>query len=202
MPSPASRIVEDKRSLRARCTASRAALPEAHRRQAAIDVAGRGLAFCSAGLQRPIVSGYAAMEPELDVFPLLERLARDGFRLCLPVITPLGSPLRFRGWSPGEPLVPRKWGIREPADTAAAVEPDILLVPLLAFDRGGWRLGYGGGYYDRTIARLHGIKPVVAVGIAYDEQEIDAVPREPHDQRLDWVLTPAGPRAPFPAPAG
>ena len=71
--------------------------------------------------------------------------------------------------------------------------PDVLLVPLLAFDRNGWRLGYGGGFYDRTLAGLKARKPVIAVGIAYDELEVDAVPHESYDQRLDWVFTPSRP---------
>ena len=125
---------------------------------------------------------------------LLARLARAGYRTCLPVLTPKGHPLVFRAWAAGEPLVPRMWGIREPAPTADVVEPDVLLVPLLAFDANGWRLGYGGGYYDRTLARLRVAKTIVAIGLAFDEQELAAVPHGPFDQPLDWVLTPSGPR--------
>jgi 5-formyltetrahydrofolate cyclo-ligase len=86
------------------------------------------------------------------------------------------------------------WGIAEPKADKPQVEPDVVLVPLLAFDRRGWRLGYGGGFYDRTLAGLRRRKPIVAVGLAYDGQEVDAVPRLEYDQRLDWVLTPSGPR--------
>ena len=84
------------------------------------------------------------------------------------------------------------WGIAEPKPDKPALEPDILLVPLLAFDAAGWRLGYGGGYYDRTLRGLRARKPVVAVGIAFDEQQVDAVPHLDYDERLDWVLTPSG----------
>ena len=85
------------------------------------------------------------------------------------------------------------WGIREPLPTAPLVEPDVLLSPLLAFDARGYRLGYGGGFYDRTLARLRGIKTVVAIGLALDEQKVDAVPHADYDERVDWVLTPSGP---------
>ena len=86
-----------------------------------------------------------------------------------------------------------QWGIAEPLPDKPVLEPDVVLVPLLAFDATGYRLGYGGGFYDRTLARLRAIKPVVAVGIAYDELKVDAVPHLDYDQRLDWVLTPSGP---------
>jgi 5-formyltetrahydrofolate cyclo-ligase len=101
-------------------------------------------------------------------------------------------PLQFRRWSPGDPLRTVQWGIREPAEAAPVVEPDVLLVPLLAFDRGGHRLGYGGGYYDRTLRALRSRRPVTAVGLAFAEQEVDAVPHLDYDERLDWVLTPLG----------
>jgi 5-formyltetrahydrofolate cyclo-ligase len=87
-----------------------------------------------------------------------------------------------------------QWGISEPLPDKPVLEPDVVLVPLLAFDTQGFRLGYGGGFYDRTLARLRAIKPVVAVGIAYDELKVDAVPHRSYDERLDWVLTPSGPQ--------
>jgi 5-formyltetrahydrofolate cyclo-ligase len=85
------------------------------------------------------------------------------------------------------------WDIAEPRADQPKLEPDVLLVPLLAFDRQGWRLGYGGGFYDRTLAELRGRKAVTAVGLGYDQQQVDAVPHLAYDQRLDWVLTPSGP---------
>jgi 5-formyltetrahydrofolate cyclo-ligase len=84
------------------------------------------------------------------------------------------------------------WGIPEPRADKAVLVPDILIVPLLAFDRAGWRLGYGGGYYDRTLRDLRARKVVTAVGLAHEEQEVDAVPHLDYDQRLDWVLRPSG----------
>ena len=100
-----------------------------------------------------------------------------------------GKPLIMRAWSFGAPLRSGVWGIREPPVEAPEVFPDILLVPLLAFDRTGHRIGYGAGYYDMTIAELRAKKPVVAIGIAFAAQEIAAVPTTPRDARLDLVLT-------------
>ena len=184
-------IDERKRALRKTCSAARDAIAPDERAAAALDIAEIGLGFAAA---KPgsVVSAYSAMGSEIDPRLLVERLARDGFRAALPVVTPLGNPLVFRAWSPGERLVARTWGILEPAEDAPVVEPDVLLVPLLAFDRAGVRLGYGGGYYDRTLARLRAIKPVIAIGLAFAGQEMADVPFGPHDQRLDWVLSPAG----------
>ncbi len=193
MATSSDTIDSEKRALRARCIALRDGMAADARADAAARVAKIGLGFADVA-PRAVVSAYAAMGSEIDAFPLLTLLSPAVCRVCLPVITPLGNPLIFRAWATGDVLVPRKWGIREPADAAALVEPDVLLVPLLAFDAGGARLGYGGGYYDRTIAKLRAMKPVVAIGLAYDEQEIAAVPVEAHDQRLDWVLTPSGAR--------
>lgn len=137
-----------------------------------------------------------AMGAEADPAVLVDVLVRDGFRTCLPVVQPIGNPLVFRAWQPGEPLMARTWGIMEPAESAPLIEPDVLLVPLLAFDRAGARLGYGGGYYDRTLARLRARKTVIAIGLAFAAQELPGVPSDNHDQRLDWVLTESGPVRP------
>lgn len=185
-------IPQSKKTLRKACEACRDALPLQARVAGADAIARIGLGFAAVP-ERAVVSAYAAMGAELDPAALLHRLAGEGFRTALPVITQLGSPLMFRAWQPGDPLVPRRWGILEPDDSSPEVEPDVLLVPLLAFDRRGGRLGYGGGYYDLTLARLRAVKPVVAIGLAFAEQELDAVPLLPHDERLDWVLTPGGP---------
>ena len=123
----------------------------------------------------------------------MQRLLGEGYTLALPVMEAKGRPLVFRTWAPGEALAETMWGIREPLPTAQQVEPDVVLGPLLAFDAEGYRLGYGGGFYDRTLARLRKLKTVVAVGLAYDGQRVDAVPHVDYDERLDWVLTPNGP---------
>lgn len=187
-----------KREVRRRCSDARAALATEARDAAASSVAAFGIGFASprAGCS---VSAYAAMGAELDPAGLIARLDREHFVTCLPVTPPLGNPLVFRTWRPGEPLVERRWGIREPADDAPAIDPDLLLVPLLAFDRQGRRLGYGGGYYDRTLARLRRLKPVIAIGLAFASQEVPEVPASPHDEPLDWVLTENGPIAASPA---
>ena len=187
-----SELVVAKRALRKTSAASRDHLSVGYRADAAAQIAAIGLGFAAT---RPglVVSAYSAMGSEIDPASLVERLAAAGFRTCLPVIRPLGQPLTFRGWRPGEPLVARTWGIREPADEAPEVDPDILLIPLLAFDRHGMRLGYGGGYYDRTLSRLRSLKPITTIGLAFREQEMPEVPCGPNDQRLDWVLTGDGP---------
>jgi 5-formyltetrahydrofolate cyclo-ligase len=141
-----------------------------------------------------IVSGYYPMEGEIWPLPLMAALRAKGHSLALPVMQGKADPLLFRAWSPGDPLIPGVWGIRQPAPDRTVVHPDIALVPLLAFDARGYRLGYGGGYYDRTLRSLRAVKPVLAVGLALDELEVDAVPHLDYDERLDWVLTPSGAR--------
>ena len=157
-------------------------------------LSGHGLGFLPPLQPQTVVSAFAPLPDELRIWPLLRRLAKDGVRLALPVMQGKGNPLLFRAWMPGDAMDSGVWGIAEPKADKPAVEPDILLMPLLAFDRHGWRLGYGGGFYDRTLHGLRLRKAVVAVGLGYDEQEIEAVPHLDYDQRLDWVLTPSGPR--------
>jgi 5-formyltetrahydrofolate cyclo-ligase len=139
------------------------------------------------------VSAFSAVGDEINALPLMTVIARQKHRLCLPVMQGKGRPLLFRAWAPGDPMKTAVWGIQEPLPSAPAVDPDVLLVPLLAFDARGYRLGYGGGFYDRTLAELRARKEIVAIGLAFDEQRVDAVPRSDDDQRLDWVLTPSGP---------
>ena len=107
----------------------------------------------------------------------------------LPVVIGADQPLLFRAWTPGETLAPGVWDIPIPPETAAEVLPDVLLVPMLAFDRQGYRLGYGGGFYDRTLEKLRAFRRVWAVGVAYAAQEVEAVPRGDHDAPLDYVMT-------------
>lgn len=183
---------DEKKAARDRALALRAAAHAAHGDGAGRRLAAQGLDFLSPS-PRAVVSGFCAIRDEIDPGPLLDWLHREGFALALPVMQGRGKPLLMRSWAPGDEMGSVQWGIREPLPEKAEVWPDILLVPLLAFDRRGWRLGYGGGFYDRTIAKLSALKPITAVGIAYDELEVDAVPHESYDQRLDWVLTPSGP---------
>ena len=136
-----------------------------------------------------VVAGFMPMKSEINPLPLLRRLADAGARLALPAVAGRGKPLVMRAYAFGRPLATGVWGIREPTPDAPEVFPDILLVPLLAFDRRGHRIGYGAGYYDMTIAALRARKTVVAVGIAFATQEIAEVPATPRDARLDLVLT-------------
>jgi 5-formyltetrahydrofolate cyclo-ligase len=182
-----------KTELRRGALAQRDALPAAERMAAAQAVA-LDLPSRLAEQLRPgiIISGYSPLGSEISPLPLLRRFADAGAALALPVVAGRGQPLTMRAWSFGAPLKAGVWGIREPPPEAAEVFPDVLIVPLLAFDRSGHRIGYGAGYYDRTIARLRGMKPVVVAGIAYAMQEIPVVPATSRDARLDLVLTERG----------
>jgi 5-formyltetrahydrofolate cyclo-ligase len=180
-------ISELKSIIRKDALLRRDALPAAERAKAAEAIAAR--AFPLAIEPGQIVSGFSPLKTEINPIPLMRKLADSGAQLALPVVAGKGKPLIMRAWRFGEPLASGVWGIREPKADAAEVAPDILLVPLLAFDRDGHRIGYGAGYYDMTIGKLRGIKPVIAVGIAFAAQEIASVPVTPRDARLDLVLT-------------
>jgi len=176
-----------KSEIRRGAAARRDALPVAERAAAAATIAARPLPVAvPAGA---VVSGFSPLKSEINPVPLMRVFADAGARLALPVVAGRGKPLVMRSWAFGEPLVAGVWGIREPPASAPEVFPDILIVPMLAFDRTGHRIGYGAGYYDMTIARLRGMKPVVALGIAYAAQEIAEIPTTPRDARLDFVLT-------------
>jgi 5-formyltetrahydrofolate cyclo-ligase len=167
--------------------ARRDALPREERMAAAETIAARGLPVALP--TDAIVSGFFPMKSEIDPRPLMRRLAGAGARLALPVVAGRGQPLIMRAWSFGDPLVAGVWGIRIPPDDAPAVHPDILIVPLLAFDRRGHRLGYGAGYYDMTLTALRARQPVTAIGIGFAAQEVAEVPTTPRDGRLDLMLT-------------
>ncbi|MCK6452254.1 MAG: 5-formyltetrahydrofolate cyclo-ligase [Alphaproteobacteria bacterium] len=137
-----------------------------------------------------VVSAFWPMGDEIDVRPLLERLDALGYRCSLPVTVGRGKPLVFRRWSPGLALVPGGFGTSVPPEDQPLATPDLLIVPLLAFDRQGYRLGYGGGFYDRTLEALRAAgRPHLAVGVGYAGQEVARVPHHEGDQRLDWVVT-------------
>jgi 5-formyltetrahydrofolate cyclo-ligase len=176
-----------KSELRKAALARRDALPADMRAAAAQTIAARP--FPIAITPGAIVSGFMPLKTEISPLPLMRKLAEAGARLALPVVAGKGKPLIMRAFAFGEELASGVWGIREPKPDAPQVFPDILLVPLLAFDRSGQRIGYGAGYYDMTITALRVRKPVAAVGIAYAEQEVVEVPSTPRDARLDLVLT-------------
>ncbi|MBX3477644.1 MAG: 5-formyltetrahydrofolate cyclo-ligase [Brevundimonas sp.] len=146
-----------------------------------VDEAARG--------RRLTVALYRARGAEIDPAALARALAQRSCDLCLPVVEVLDAPLVFRAWSPGQTLAPDLAGSPAPLADAARVEPDLILCPLLAFDRFGGRLGQGGGYYDRTLAARPGI---AFVGLAYAGQEAERLPMEGHDIRLHGVLTEVG----------
>jgi 5-formyltetrahydrofolate cyclo-ligase len=186
-------IEAHKRAARSACLKARNHLHEKYKLDAPLALARTGLDFT--GLPPgQIVSGFFPFKSEIDVLPLLARLRSEGWITCLPIVHRQREPLIFRQWAPGERTVPGIWGIPMPEAGAAEVEPDVLLVPLLAFDRKGHRLGYGGGFYDRTLTHLRGKKRVTAIGVAYSGQEMSQVPSGTMDERLDYILTEAGPR--------
>jgi 5-formyltetrahydrofolate cyclo-ligase len=180
-------LPSNKAELRRQALAHRDALPAAERQLAAEAIAAR--AFPVAVETGAIVAGFMPMKTEINPLPLMRKLAEGGARLALPVVAGRGKPLIMRAWAFGAPLAAGVWGIREPPASAPAVAPDILIVPLLAFDRCGHRIGYGAGYYDLTIAALRARQAVLAIGLAFAAQEIAAVPATPHDAPLDLVLT-------------
>jgi 5-formyltetrahydrofolate cyclo-ligase len=189
LPS-ADPIDAQKTELRRRARARRNAISPAGRIEAARQVAALGLPELPAGPR--ILGAYYPVRSEFDPLPLLARLAAEGWRLALPVVMG-AAPLAFRAWEPGAPLIPGERGILQPA-SGDAVRPALLLVPLLAFDAQGRRLGYGGGHYDRTLQALRADGGVTAIGLAFDEQEVAQLPSGPHDERLDIILTPSGAR--------
>jgi len=180
-------IQTEKEQLRRQAMARRDALPPDARQAAAEAIAARQ--FPLAITPGMIVSGFMPLKSEINPLPLMRKLAGQGARLALPVVAGRGRPLIMREWVFGEPLIAGVWGIREPKPEAAEVDPNILLVPLLAFDRAGHRIGYGAGYYDLTLAQLRARNPVIAVGLAFAAQEVPAVPATLRDARLDLVLT-------------
>ena len=138
------------------------------------------------------VAGYWPITNEANVKPLLAKLHDNGCTCLLPVVIARDTALLFRQWQPGDELILSDLGISEPRTDKASGQPDILLVPLLAYDSLGNRLGFGGGYYDRTLSELRSERNITAIGIAFSGQEVDLIPNESFDQRLDWVITEAG----------
>mgnify|MGYP002635712266 CR=1 FL=1 len=148
-------------------------------------------AFLAAIPLRPgaVIGAYFALPGELDPAPLLADLARRGHPLALPAVVKRGQPLAFRAWAPGDALVKSGFSVMEPLNTAPERIPDLLVVPLLRWDRRGHRLGYGGGYYDRSLAAL---PHAATVGYSLDGLEIDRLPVEPWDRPLGALVTESG----------
>ncbi len=176
-----------KADLRKAALDARDAMEAALRAAAGEKLAARGLPFeIAPGI---IVSGYSPIRSELDPVPLMQKLAAQGARLALPAVLSRGRSLVFRAWAVGDRLTMGPLGIMEPSPAMAELIPDIMLVPLAAFDRLGHRIGYGAGHYDFTLAHLRKLKPITAIGLAFAAQEINAVPALAHDVALDYVLT-------------
>jgi 5-formyltetrahydrofolate cyclo-ligase len=184
---PERKSNQSKQQLRAIALAARDALSSDQRLAAAEAIAARRLPFEPP--QGAVVAGYSPIRGEVDPLPLMRKLAVDGARLALPSVNARGQSLIFRAWGPSERLLLGPLGILEPSPAAAVVVPDVMLVPLAAFDRLGHRIGYGAGYYDYTFSHLRKIKAVIGIGLAFAVQEIAAVPALAHDVALDYVLT-------------
>lgn len=196
--------------LRTRLKKTRAGLPEAQRDRGALLMRGRLFTWLNAardllaaeGRSISTVAAFWPLNEEPDLRPLLSQWADNGVQVCLPCVTGSGQALEFRAWTPDAPMRSGAYGIDEPAD-GPALRPDLVLVPTLGYTDHADRLGYGGGYYDRTLAALDADDhPYIAIGIAWTECRLptDYEPAS-HDRRLDAVLTPSGwvPRAPLDA---
>jgi len=183
--SPASAKTMMRFEMRARRRGLAAETPEAARRAADLLPLEKLPPF-------KIVSGYSAQRAEFDPWPLMRRLTAEGGRLALPVATHRDAPLIFRVYDVSASLVPDAFGIPSPGPNAEEVLPDLVIAPLVAFDRDGGRLGQGAGHYDRMLANLRAAHEVFVLGLAYAGQEVARVPAEPHDQRLDAILTETG----------
>jgi len=184
-------IEETKAALRVKARAQRTAISASVRDEAAAAAANH---FLGGVHLEPtdVVAAYWPIREELDVKPLLMRLMDSFQPLCLPVVLGDDEPLEMRLWEQGAPLYPSGFGTLAPSEIAPLAEPDVIVMPLLGFDKEGTRLGYGGGYYDRTLAQMKH-KPRI-VGYAFAAQELAHIPREPHDLPLDDIVTEAGVR--------
>jgi 5-formyltetrahydrofolate cyclo-ligase len=187
-------LMTDKARLRAKFRALRDALPPTQSEAAARAVAMRALSVVlerTRGLDpaRTPVALYAGLPGELDCLPLAQALTEQKFAILLPVAGARATPLAFRLWRPGDPLASGRFGLREPPETSPEMTPKILFAPLLAFDREGTRLGFGGGYYDATLAQLRAGGLIAAGGLAFSSQRAEMIPREKHDEKLDFVVT-------------
>ena len=142
--------------------------------------------------QTDTVAIYRAIQSELDPLPLVEALWKQGIQTCFPVVVEADTPLVFRAADTKTRFISGAFGAAIPDETAPSVTPTIIVAPLLAFDRAGYRLGYGGGFYDRTLEKLRALAPTRAYGYAYLAQQVDVMPIEPTDQKLDGIITEAG----------
>lgn len=191
MPTDAVDIAARRTALRKRMKAWRQALP-AEERSAASQAASERLVSLASALVPPApgpVALYVPLRGELSPLPLGALLAAQGMQLSLPVVVAPDAPLAFRAYADGDRLRRGAFGVQEPRDEQPLVTPALVIVPLLAFDQSGQRLGYGGGYYDRTLERLRAEGSVTAIGWAFEGQRVETVWPGPHDQTLDGIVT-------------
>lgn len=190
MPLAPNATADPKKELRAALLARRRALPEETQARAAGEAAEIFLDAVRPAAGET-VSGYWPMQGELDPRPLMARLAGRGHRLLLPAVAGDGQPLKFRKWREGQALIAGPFGTQEPFADAPEGVPGIIIVPLLAFDDAGYRLGYGKGFFDITLAELRRRRRPggLAVGYAYEAQRSGSLPRDDWDQPMDWIVT-------------
>lgn len=192
---PMTAVEEEKRALRRRMRALRLVADQKQGPDAALGLINAFLPhWPQLGLTRAtVVAGYWPIITEIDVRPLLAKIEDRGCPLALPVLVAADQPLIFRRWRPREDaLIAGAHGTMFPPATAPAVVPDVVFVPGLAFDREGYRLGQGGGHFDRTLRALRRQKAICAIGVGYAVQRVERVPRGPHDEKMDWLLSEAG----------
>jgi 5-formyltetrahydrofolate cyclo-ligase len=182
---------EEKAILRKQVLARRAALSEIERIERGLQLADHADALPLP--EGAVVAGFWPIRDEIDPRPLMDRLRQKGHGLCLPVMT--GPSLIFRRLERGAELLPAGFGCLEPGPQAEELRPDVLLMPLAGFDRQGNRIGYGRAFYDNAIADLEKTGPLLCIGLAFSVQEVDRVPVEAHDKRLNGILTENGYRA-------
>lgn len=180
-------ITDEKKALRARMRALRDGLETDDRLEWDQAITDHVLALPALAAHQGPVAGFWPIGSEADARQILVGLSQRSCPTCLPVV--LDGVLRFCRWTPWDPVGPGGFGTLVPLDGAEFVEPRALIVPLLAFDAEGYRIGYGKGYYDHAIARLSGAAPLLTIGIAYACQEVAAIPREAHDRRLDFIVS-------------
>ncbi|MHA7871395.1 MAG: 5-formyltetrahydrofolate cyclo-ligase [Hyphococcus sp.] len=190
MLPPIAPLAHPKQLLRERMKAERRAAAKA--RPDAARHAARSFMDAIAIPDHAIVALYYPIKDELDTEPLAAALFERGAAVALPVVTGKNQPLAFRAYKPGDDLIDGAYGEMIPAASAPQAAPTIVVAPLLAFTRSGARLGYGGGYYDRTLAVLRDSGDVLAVGYGFGAQEVDAIPLSPLDQPMDWIVTERG----------
>ena len=195
---PVAAVRHQKDALRRACLAKRDALPETDRIRASRAICDSLVVWLS-GQPKAVISAFWPIRSEVDLRPLMRYGLENGFRLALPRID--GGRLTFRAWDGEErSLVDGGFGTRVPPVEAEVLDPDIVLVPLAAFDGAGGRIGYGKGYYDAALAELAAKRRFTSVAVAFEVQRVECIPLEPHDWPLDWLATERGLRRAVPAP--